>query len=40
MQKVNYKKIYAMKNAREKMIESICPSIPNTSGIYAFYRID
>lgn len=29
-----------MKNAREKMIESICPSIPNTSGIYAFYRID
>lgn len=40
MQKVNYKKIYAMKNAREKMIESICPSIPNTSGIYAFYRTD
>ena len=40
MQKVNYKKIYAMKNAREKMIESICPTIPTTSGIYAFYRVD
>lgn len=40
MQKLNYKKIYAMKNAREKKIESICPTIPNTSGIYAFYRVD
>lgn len=40
MQKVNYKKIYAMKNAREKKIESICPEMPNTSGIYAFYRVD
>ena len=29
-----------MKNAREKKIESICPEMPNTSGIYAFYRVD
>lgn len=36
----NYKKIYAMKAEREKKIKSICPNIPNASGIYAFYRMD
>ena len=40
MPKVNYRKIFAMKNEREKKIKSICPTIPNTSGIYAFYRTD
>lgn len=29
-----------MKAEREKRIRSICPSIPCTSGIYAFYRVD
>lgn len=40
MQKINYRKIYAMKNAREKRIKDICPTIPNESGIYAFFRTD
>lgn len=39
-QNPNYKKIYAMKAEREKKIKSICPNIPATSGIYAFYRTD
>ena len=37
---INYKKIYAVKAEREKRIAAICPGIPNTSGIYIFYRKD
>lgn len=37
---INYKKVFAMKAEREKKIKSICPTIPCTSGIYAFYRLD
>ena len=37
---VNYRKIYAMKSEREKRIKAICPGIPYSSGIYAFYRTD
>lgn len=40
MPDINYKKIYAIKKVNEKRINSICPGIPNRSGIYAFYRID
>nr|DAH21345.1 MAG TPA: intron-associated endonuclease 1 [Bacteriophage sp.] len=40
MSKPNYRQIYAKKAARENRIKSICPSIPNTSGIYAFHRLD
>lgn len=40
MSNVNYKKIYAMKAEREGRIKKICPDIPNTSGIYAFHRVD
>ena len=40
MSKPNYRQIYAKKAARENRIKSICPSIPNTSGIYAFHRVD
>ena len=36
----NYKKIYAAKKERENRIKRICPSIPNLSGIYVFYRTD
>ena len=36
----NYKKIYAAKRERENRIKRICPSIPNSSGIYVFYRTD
>lgn len=36
----NYRQVYAMKAEREKRIKKICPDIPNTSGIYAFYRVD
>lgn len=39
MQK-NYKKIYAMKKSREERIKKLCPSIPYSPGIYAFYRTD
>ena len=35
---VNYKQIWAKKQASEKKILSVCPDIPNTSGIYVFYR--
>ena len=38
--KPNYRQIYAKKAARENQIKSICPNIPNTSGIYAFHRVD
>ena len=37
---MNYKKIYAMKAERERMISSVCPGITNNSGIYVFYRDD
>lgn len=40
MNKPNYRQIYAKKATRENRIKSICPNIPNTSGIYAFYRSD
>lgn len=37
---LNYAQIFAIKKEREERIKKICPSIPNSSGIYAFYRID
>lgn len=37
---MNYKKIYAIKAERERRIKAICPTIPKTSGIYAFIRTD
>lgn len=37
---MDYKKIYAMKKSRENRIEKLCPGIPYSPGIYAFYRID
>ena len=40
MAEQNFRKIYAMKAEREKRIKSICPDIPYSSGIYAFYRTD
>ena len=40
MIELDYRKIYAMKAEREKMIKKICPNIPYSSGIYVFYRID
>ena len=39
-EKPNYKQIFAMKSAREKKIESVCPGIPYSSGIYVFHRTD
>ena len=40
MSKPNYKKIYAIKSEQKKRIKAICPTISETSGIYAFYRTD
>lgn len=40
MIKLNYKQIYAKKSERESRIKKICPNIPNSSGIYVFYRTD
>ena len=40
MKKPNYKQIFAIKRERENRIKKICPNIPNTSGIYVFYRTD
>ena len=37
---INYKKIYAMKKSREDRIKKLCPDIPYSPGIYAFYRTD
>ena len=34
----NYKQIWAKKQASEKKILTVCPDIPNKSGIYVFYR--
>ena len=36
----DFRKVFAMKAEREKRIKKICPGIPNSSGIYVFYRID
>ena len=36
--KVNYKKIYAIKKANEERILKVCPNCPNTSGIYFLTR--
>jgi hypothetical protein len=35
---VNYKKLYAMKAANQRRILEVCPSCPNTSGIYFLLR--
>ena len=37
---MDYKKIYAEKANREKIIANVCPGIPKTRGIYIFHRID
>ena len=37
---LNYAQIFAIKQEREERIKKICPGIPNSSGIYAFYRVD
>ena len=37
---MDYRKVFAIKQERENRIQKICPNIPNSSGIYAFYRID
>ena len=34
----NWKQVWAKKKGAEKRILSICPNIPNKSGIYVFYR--
>lgn len=34
------RKVFAMKRERENRIQKICPGIPYSSGIYAFYRTD
>lgn len=36
----NYRKIFAIKSARENKIKDVCPDITNASGIYVFYRVD
>ena len=36
----DFRKVFAMKAEREKRIKKICPDIPDSSGIYVFYRID
>ena len=36
----DFRKVFAMKEEREKRIKKICPDIPNSSGIYVFCRID
>lgn len=37
---MNYAQIFVIKQEREERIKKICPGIPNSSGIYAFYRVD
>lgn len=37
---LNYAQIFAIKQEREERIKKICPGIPNSIGIYAFYRVD
>lgn len=36
----DFRKVFAMKAEREKRIKKIFPDIPDSSGIYVFYRID
>ena len=36
---VNYRRIFARKNANEKRIKKLCPDIEPKTGIYLFYRI-
>ena len=38
--KVNYKKIYAIKMQNEKRIKQLCPDATHKSGIYCFHRED
>ena len=38
MRKVNYKRIYAIRNEHQKKVLSICPDCPETSGIYFLLR--
>jgi hypothetical protein len=35
---MDYRQIYAIKKHNEGRIKILCPEIPNTSGIYFFYR--
>lgn len=37
---MDYRKIFAVRQERENRIKRVCPGIPYSSGIYAFYRID
>lgn len=37
---MNYRQIFAIKQERQSRIRAICPGIPNSSGIYVFYRVD
>lgn len=37
---MDYRKVFVIKQERENRIQKICPNIPNSSGIYAFYRVD
>lgn len=37
---MNYAQIFAIRQEREERIKKICPGIPYSSGIYAFYRVD
>ena len=37
---MNYRQIFAIKKEREDKIKEVCPSIPYSSGIYVFYRVD
>lgn len=38
MKKVNYRQIWAIKKANQDKILKVCPSCPNTSGIYFLLR--
>ena len=40
MDKVNYKKLFAVKKRLEGVIKKACPNIKNTSGIYFYTRKD
>lgn len=37
---MNYKQIMAIKARHKEEILKVCPGLPNTPGIYVFYRID
>ena len=36
----NFRQIYARQNQCKSKIQSICPDIDQSSGIYWFYRVD